>query len=109
MRIGTRIRQLFPLSAALNNTRRNNNRQAGDKGGPVVAATDISFTSPDTISSSGSGFPSSSLVGQIIEVAGSAANSRQWRVVTNSASTITVAPTQITTESSGALITIRTT
>lgn len=105
--IGTRVRQLFTRGASLNDTRTDRRRNTQDKGGLNVQATDISFTAPDTISSAGSGFPTIA-TGQNIRVVGSSLNDRQWKVVTSSASTITVRPAQIQNESAGALIDIRT-
>lgn len=105
--IGTRVRQLISRSGALNDTRKQMSRPTQDVGGLNETATDISFASTDTISSAGSGFPTFS-VGANIEVIGSPLNSRTWKVVTSSASTITVEPAQIQTESAGALIDIRT-
>ena len=104
--IGTRVRQLISNSANLNNTREQMSRPTQDVGGLNETATDISFTSTDTISSAGSGFPTFT-AGTLIQVIGSPLNSRVWQVVTSSASTITVLPAQIQTESAGALIDIR--
>ena len=105
--IGTRTRQLISRSASLNDSRRSHNRITQDKGGLNVQGTDISFTASDTISSAGSGFPTFG-VGANIEVIGSSLNSRTYKVVTSSASTIIVEPALIQNESAGALIDIRT-
>ena len=105
--IGTRVRQLYSRGASLNDTRGQSSRPTQDKGGLNVLGTDISFTAPNTITSAGSGFPTFS-VGANIEVIGSASNGRTFKVVTSSASTITVEPAQVTNESAGALIDIRT-
>ncbi len=105
--IGTRVRQLISAGANLNDTREQTSRPTQDVGGLNEQATDISFTSSDTISSAGSGFPTFT-AGTLIQVIGSPLNSRVWSVVTSSASTITVLPAQIQTESAGALIDIRT-
>jgi len=105
--IGTRVRQLISNSANLNDTREPMSRPTQDVGGLNEQGTDISFTSANTISSAGSGFPTLT-AGSMIQVLGSPLNSRVWQVVTSSASTITVLPAQIQTESAGALIDIRT-
>ena len=105
--IGTRVRQLISNSANLNETRKQSARPTQDLGGLNETATDTSFTSADTITSAGSAFPTFA-VGSLIQVVGSPLNSRIWKVVTSSASTITVLPAQIQTESAGALIDIRT-
>lgn len=105
--IGTRARQLITRSASLNDSRRRVNGGTQDKGGLNVQGTDISFTASDTIGSAGSGFPSFS-VGSNIEVMGSALNSRTFKVVTASASTITVEPALVQAEIAGPFIDIRT-
>lgn len=105
--IGTRVRQLISRSASLNDSRRETRRPTFNKGGLNSVATDTSFTSSNTITSAGSGFPTFG-VGTNIQIVGSPLNSRVWKVVTSSASTITVEPAQIQTESAGALIDIRT-
>lgn len=105
--IGTRVRQLISNSSNLNDTRKQSSLPTQDVGGLSEQGTDISFTSADTISSAGSGFPTFT-AGALIQVMGSPLNSRVWQVVTSSASTITVLPAQIEAESAGALIDIRT-
>lgn len=105
--IGTRVRQLISNGANLNDTRKQTSIPTQDVGGLNETATDISFTSADTITSVGSTFPTLT-AGALIQVVGSPLNSRIWQVVTSSASTITVLPAEIQTESAGALIDIRT-
>ena len=105
--IGTRVRQLISRSGSLNDSRRNVNRNTQDKGGFNVQGTDISFTAPDTIASAGNAFPSFT-VGSNILVTGSALNSRQFKIVTAAAGSITVEPALVQNESAGALMDIRT-
>jgi hypothetical protein len=100
MNVGTRIRQLIARGASMNYSRRShlkvNERY-------TITATDISFTSPGTIASAGSGFGSLA-AGGIITVVGSPLNSRDYVVETASAASITVSPAILTTESAGATI-----
>ncbi|MCK5019963.1 MAG: hypothetical protein KAS32_23110 [Candidatus Peribacteraceae bacterium] len=71
-----------------------------------VEDTDISFTSTNTISSAGSSFGGFS-VDDIISVSGSLLNDGGYTVVTASASTLTVSPSTITTESTGETVKIK--
>jgi hypothetical protein len=108
MQNGTRIRQMIYGSASLNNTRENVLTYQQEKNGDFVTiGTDISFTASDTISSAGSAFPVLASPGEMIEVRGSLDNDRRYRVLTANASTITVEPSQITTETAGAEVSIR--
>lgn len=100
--MGTRTRQLITRSASINDSRRYT-RSYRPIDGSVVTATDISFTSPGTIASAGSGFGNIA-VGSNIIVTGSPLNSRLYLVETASAGSITVSPALLTTESSGAAI-----
>jgi hypothetical protein len=68
--------------------------------------TDISFTSTDTINSAGSGFGDFA-ADDIIRITGSDSNDENYTVVTASASTLTVSPATIITESAGASILIK--
>lgn len=100
--IGTRTRQLLTQGANANMSRRKQSRRNGSN---TITATDISFTSPGTIASAGSGFGRLS-VGTVITAIGSALNSRDYVVATASASSVTVLPALITTESAGPTIQI---
>ena len=103
--LGTRRKNQISRSASLNDTRAQQSRVTQDLGGLSRTATDISFTSPDTIS--GTSFPAFT-AGMNIIVVGSNLNDRIFKVLTASATTITVEPSQISTESAGSLIDIRT-
>ena len=105
--IGTRRRQLPSKGANANDTREQDRRDTFDKGGFNVQGTDISFTSPATISSAGNAMPTGLIAGDLIKVTGSGVNNRIWEVATVAAGSITVIPQKITTESAGALIDIR--
>jgi len=72
----------------------------------VEENTDISFTSIGTISSAGSGFGDFA-ADDIVRVSGSDDNDDTYTVVTASASTLTVVPETITTESAGATVKIK--
>lgn len=102
MNVGTRIRQLICRGASSNMSRRN---QLKVNETDTIRGTDISFTSPATIASAGSGFGRLS-VGSIITVLGSPLNSRDFVVETASAASITVSPAVVSTESAGATIQI---
>lgn len=106
--IGTRARQLDARSGALNDTRKEQSRNTFDKGGFNVQGVDIAFATTDTITSVANAFPTGLAAGQMIEITGSVLNSRQWRVATVAAGTITVTPAQIQLEAAGPLIDIRT-
>jgi hypothetical protein len=108
MAIGTRVRQLISKSASANQTRRNITRITTDNGGFEVQGTDVSFTSPATISSAGNAFPTGLKAGNLIVVTGSALNSRTWELATVSAGSLTVVQQQVQTESAGPLIDVRT-
>lgn len=105
--IGTRARQLITRSASLNDSRRRVNRSTQDRGGDNVQGTDISFTSTNTIASAGNAFGVFA-VGQVIEVIGSALNSRIFKVVTAAAGSLTVEPALVQAEIAGPFIDIRT-
>jgi len=68
--------------------------------------TDISFTATNTIASAGSGFGDFA-IDDIIRVTGSDDNDDNYTVVTASATTLTVVPATITTESAGASILVK--
>ena len=72
----------------------------------TVSATDISFTSPSTISSAGSEFGVFA-IGDEITISGSANNNGSYKILTQSASTLTVTAANITTESAGASVSIK--
>lgn len=106
---GTRRLNGIPRSAGLNETRNNKGvRQTQDKGGPNVASIGIAFTNPNTITDSNNGL-GVFFVGQGITVEGSASNDRRFLVLTVAAGTITVEPSQVTTEGAGQLMFIRAT
>jgi hypothetical protein len=69
-------------------------------------ATDISFTSNNTITTAGAVDFSGLVAGDTIIVTGSASNDGTYEVSTANATTITVASTDIATESAGASITV---
>ncbi len=100
MNVGTRIRQLISRGASINMSRRS---QLKVNERDTITATDISFTSPGTIASAGSGFGRLA-AGGVITVLGSPLNSRDYVVATASASSVTVLPALLTTESAGATI-----
>ncbi len=102
MNVGTRIRQLISRGAS-NNTSRRSHLKVNER--DTIQATDISFTSPATIASAGSGFGRLA-VDSIITVLGSPLNSRDFVVETASAASITVSPAVVSTESAGATIQI---
>lgn len=102
MSIGTRTRQLLSKGANVNLSRR---KQLKRNGSNTITATDISFTSPGTIASAGSGFGRLA-VGTVVTILGSALNSRDFVVTTASASSVTVLPALISTESAGPTIQI---
>lgn len=102
MNVGTRIRQLISRSAYNNMSRR---QQLKSNEINTIQATDISFTSPGTIASAGSGFGKLA-AGGIITVLGSPLNSRDYLIETASAASITVSPAIVSTESAGAIIQI---
>lgn len=102
MNVGTRIRQLIARGASSNMSRRN---QLKVNETDTIRGTDISFTNPVTIASAGSGFGRLA-AGSIITVLGSPLNSRDYVVETASASSITVSPAIVSTESAGATIQI---
>lgn len=102
MNVGTRIRQLISRGASSNMSRRS---QLKVNERDTITATDISFTSPATITSAGSGFGKLA-VGGIITVLGSPLNSRDYLIETAAAGSVTVSPAILTTESAGATIQI---
>ena len=102
--IGTRRRQLISRASFLNETRPFT-RQRSTADGSVIRNTNISFTSPNTITSASSQF-GNLIAGQIISIVGSPLNNSTWLIETASASTLTVSPSQIKTESAGADISI---
>jgi hypothetical protein len=105
---GTRRPNGISRSASLNETRNNKGiRPTQDQGGVNIAASTISFTNPNTISDSANGLGVFTFVGQEFTVFGSASNDRRFIVLTTGASSITVEPSQVTTESAGALILLR--
>lgn len=103
--MSTRDSQRIEEGAGLNNTRRSQGNISRDPGGATVVGTGISFTGNSTIADSGNQLGALA-VGDIIEVRGSPLNSREWRVNTASAGSISVRPQMITSESAGASITI---
>ena len=100
MNVGTRIRQLISRGASINMSRRS---QLKVNETDTITATDISFTSPGTIASAGSGFGRLA-AGGVITVLGSPLNSRDYVIETAAAGSVTVLPALITTESAGATI-----
>lgn len=100
MNVGTRIRQLISRGASINMSRRS---QLKVNELDTITATDTSFTSPGTIGSAGSRFGRIG-AGSVITVIGSPLNSRDYVVATASASSVTVLPALLTTESAGATI-----
>ena len=102
MNVGTRIRQLISRGASSNMSRR---QQLKVNERDTITATNISFTSPGTIASAGSGFGRLA-AGGIITVLGSPLNSRDYVVETAAAGSVTVSPAVVSTESAGATIQI---
>jgi hypothetical protein len=100
--IGTRRRQLIARSARSNESRRQSNMYRPADGSSIVN-TDISFTSPATITSASSKFGDLT-VGQVVGVVGSPLNNRTYVIETAAAGSITVSPALITTEAGGATI-----
>lgn len=99
--VGTRVRNGSGLSAAANNSRRSvNSVYLKDL---IVTGTDISFTSPGTISSVGNAFGNFSAQ-SFIEIIGSPLNSRTYEVTAAAAGSLTVVPALITSEVAGATI-----
>lgn len=70
-----------------------------------ASGTTISFTAPDTIADSGSGFGSFA-IGDVIEVKGSTDNDGVYRVTAAAAGSLTVDKGTITTESAGDSVTV---
>ena len=91
--IGTRRTTRTAASASLNMTRRDS-RSSSRTG--TVKGTTISFTSTATIADSGNGFGNLA-VGDMIEVRGSASNSRRFRLTAAAAGSLTVVPAMVTT------------
>lgn len=100
----TRISQTVALSSFANLSRQNSRNSIGAVGGPTRRATTIGF-SGSTISDSGNGLALFG-VGGLIEVQGSASNNRIYRVTTSAAGALDVTPA-LTTESAGALVTVK--
>lgn len=101
----TRTTQRRHEGAALNATRRSQGKISRDRGGAVVQGTTISFSAASTIADSANQLGALA-VGDVIEVRGSPGNSREWRVNTAGAGSISVRPAQIVSEGAGAAITI---
>lgn len=108
MSIGTRKRQLITSGASLNNTRRSvNSLLSQDEGGAVIyAATIAGVNSTNSFDDSASGLPTFT-AGQLVEVQGLELNSRIWRVVSSSASSLVVEGGTVQDEAEGANVTIR--
>jgi hypothetical protein len=104
--IGTRVRQQIGRSASLNETRTNTRRCTQNKGGAAVAGTGIAGVSNNTFTDTGNGLAVFA-VGQDIFVTGATGNSRQYKVATSAAGTLTVIPTQVVNFSAGTLVDIR--
>lgn len=80
--------------------------RASDVGSPTLRAATISFTGPNTIADSGNGlaiFPA----GARVRVQGSAANNREFVVVTSAAGTLTVRPSRVTSAAAGPTVELR--
>ena len=105
MSIGTRLRSLVSRSASLLDSRRLNSPFRFSPNIAYEAAT-ISFTAGDTIADSANGL-ANFIVGQNIQVVGSALNSRKYKVVTSAAGTLTVEPAVIQSAIAGDKIAIR--
>ncbi|CAB4166158.1 hypothetical protein UFOVP843_13 [uncultured Caudovirales phage] len=101
--MSTRVKQTVGASAAGNESRRTGSKIERDPGAGNLQATTISFTASGTIADSGNGLGLYA-VNDVVEVRGSAANSKLWTVATAGAGSITVTPAQITTESAGPTI-----
>lgn len=105
---GTRRLNGISRGASLNETRNNKGvRPTQDQGGANLAANTISFTAPNIIADSGNGLGVFTYAGQQLIVEGSASNDRRYIVLTTGAGSITVEPSQVTSESAGALMYLR--
>ena len=89
-----------------NLSRRDQQNLERDPGSTISKQTTISFTSPNTIACSANTL-NWTRVGGWIEIRGSAQNSRVYNVVSVSGdgASLTVAPSVVTTEAAGPLIT----
>ena len=101
--MSTRESQRSTASAAANISRRMTRLFTGDKGGPNVVGTGISFTAADTIGDTGNGLALFG-VGEMVQVLGSPLNSRPLQVVTSAAGSLTVLPAVVQSEVAGASI-----
>ena len=101
--MSTRSPATISLAADSNNSRRDTRVVERDVG-LTLKVTTVSFTSTGTIADSGSGMAFSA--GDVIEVRGSPLNSRRYAVTAASAGSLTVAPGVVSSESSGAAITL---
>lgn len=105
---GTRRLNGISRGASLNETRNNKGaRQTQDQGGVNIAASTISFTAPNIIADSANGLGIFTYVGQPFTVEGTASNDRRYIVLTTGAGSITVEPSQVTTEAAGGLVMLR--
>lgn len=103
---GTRVRNSFRRSAALNMSRNLTARCTADKGGPNAASTGISFTAGATIADSNNGFGNLK-VGQAIIVQGSVRNNVDAHMTAAAAGSLTVIPAQIQSNTAGPLVLVR--
>ncbi len=103
----TRVEQTRAEGAAANLSRRDlQNIERDPQSSLNVKGTGISFTNPGTIADSGNGF-GVFIVGDRVEVRGSPANSRVYKLTAASAGSLTVVPAVVTSESAGPTITVR--
>lgn len=85
------------------------NTRASKRKGVQVRGTTVSFTAPNDIADSGSGFTAAAgwANGQRVTVRGSADNDREFTIVTRADGLLTVEPQQVTTGDAGPAITVR--
>lgn len=106
--LGTRRPNGIRRSAVLNQTRQDKGvRPTQDQGGPNLVGTTISFTSPNIVADSANGLGIFTYIGQPFTVQGTASNDRPYIVLTLGAGSITVEPSQITTEAAGNTVILR--
>jgi hypothetical protein len=103
--MSTRSPQTSNYGASGNSSRANQQTISTDPGGPIYKAATISFAG-HTISDSANGFaPFAGLIGQALEVRGSASNNAIYTMTAYAAGALTVAQS-LTTEAAGAGVTL---
>lgn len=106
--MSSRISQRNSFGADANLSRRIQRNIERDPQAGNLKLSNVSFTAPDAIVDAGSGNWSAVYrVGDLVEVCGSVANSRRWRVTAVGASILNVSPPLIVTEGSGPAIVVQ--